>query len=67
MKKIKLFCSIGLTGCEHEDIYPLEELIDLKEWEKMGEDEQEEFLSQCGLDFLWNYAECGGILTEEEE
>jgi len=62
MPKIKLFVSIGLVGCQHEDVIE----IDDAEWGKMTLDERDERLTEEAREYAYNFIEYGAYLAESE-
>jgi hypothetical protein len=60
--KIKLYINTGFANCKHTEIIDCPE-----EWEKMSQQEKEEWLDDEALDFLNNHIDYGAIIIEGEE
>lgn len=59
--KIKMYCSLGLAGCQREEFLEVER----EEWEDMDEDDRRTFLDDVAGDFLWDTIEHGAYVVDE--
>jgi len=61
---VSLGYSTGTVGCAREKKVELSELIDPADFDAMTEAEQEEFLCEAGRNYMWQYVDCWGVITE---
>ena len=64
---VKLGYSTGTVGCAREKKVDLSELIDPSVFDAMTEEEQAEFLCEAGMEYMWQYVDCWGIIEEVED